>query len=147
LGAGDLEVEGSEQFVAQYQSALSELIDRLKSQPRPAAGGETAGRSSPASTVSEAGEPREFGEVLHSLPNGASGSDKILLAGSYVQRTDSNNSFSTGEANQLLLGQGVKLSNPSQALKNAIEAKRAFKVGSRYRVSKVGEDHLKSLTG
>jgi hypothetical protein len=94
-----------------------------------------------------AGEQQEFGEVLHSLPNSATGPDRMLLAGSYAQLASADNTFSTGEANQLLLGQGVKLSNPSQALKNAIAAKRVFKVGKRYRVSKSGEEHLKSLTG
>jgi hypothetical protein len=92
-------------------------------------------------------EKREFGEVLHALPNKASGPDQMLVAGWYAQDGSTDNTFSTGEANQLLLGQSVKIANPSQSLKNAIAAKRVFKVGSRYRVSKIGEQHLHSLIG
>jgi len=45
----------------------------------------------------------------------------------------------------LLIEQGVKLSNASQSLKNNVTAKRAFKVGSRYKVAKSGVDYLKTL--
>lgn len=149
LSAGDLEVEGTEEFVAQYADAIQTLIDRIEEQPSQSLGPrpEAATGAKPAATSAPAAEQREFGEVLHSLPSNASGSDRILVAGSYAQLASGDNTFSTGEANQLLLGQGVKLSNPSQALKNAIAAKRVFKVGKRYRVSKTGEEHLRSLIG
>jgi hypothetical protein len=71
----------------------------------------------------------------------------MLVAGWYVQQASADKTFSTGDANQLLLGQGIKLSNPSQSLKNAIGAKRVFKVGKGYKVSKTGEEHLKTLMG
>lgn len=147
LSSGELEVEGDEEFVQQYEEAIATLIGRLeKAQPvGPIA--KAAGDPSPAAPSPPAAEQREFGELLHALPNNASGPDRMLLAGSFAQLASGDNTFSTGEANQLLLGQGVKLANPSQALKNAIAAKRVFKVGKRYRVSKTGEEHLKSLVG
>jgi hypothetical protein len=149
LSAGDLEVEGTEDFVRQYADSIRTLIGRLEELPiqSPSAQPEAVGGSTPATATASAAEQREFGEVLHSLPSNASGSDRILVAGSYAQLASGDNTFSTGEANQLLLGQGVKLSNASQALKNSIAAKRVFKVGKRYRVSKTGEEHLKSLIG
>jgi hypothetical protein len=150
LSAGDLEVEGTEDFVRQYADSITTLIDRLEELPaihRVSPQAEALASSTPRAATASAAERREFGEVLHSLPSNASGSDRILVAGSYAQQASGDNTFSTGEANQLLLGQGVKLSNPSQALKNAIAAKRIFKVGKRYRVSKTGEEHLKSLIG
>lgn len=149
LTAGDLEVEGTEDFVQQYADSIRTLLDRLEGLPVQPVGppGQAIGDGASAATMGSAAEQREFGEVLHSLPKDASGPDRILLAGSYAQLASSDNTFSTGEANQLLLGQGVKLSNPSQALKNAIAAKRVFKVGKRYRVSKAGEEHLKSIVG
>ena len=149
LSAGDFEVEGSEEFVAQYGDAIQTLIDRLEKQPIQALGPAPEGAvgSTAAGVSAPPVEHGEFGEVLHALPAKASGSDRILLAGLHVQRGSEDTTFSTGEANELLLGQGVKLSNPSQALKNAIKAKRVFRVGSRYRVSKTGEEHLKSLVG
>jgi hypothetical protein len=147
LGTGDLEVEGTEGFVGQYDDAIQTLIERLKEQPAPlpTGGGGDAGGSARARSVDIAG--REFGEVLHALPSNASGSDQMLVAGWYVQRATGDSTFSTSAANQLLLGQGIKLSNPSQSLKNAIAAKRVFKVGKGYKVSKTGEEYLKTLIG
>jgi len=149
LSASELEVEGAEEFVAQYAEAINTLIHRLEDQPiqsptpvQAAAAGAPAGAAQAATA-----EPREFGEVLHSLPSNASGTDRILVAGWYAQRANSDNTFSTGEANQRLLGQGIKLSNASQALKGAISAKRVFKVGRRYRISRPGEEHIRSLIG
>lgn len=149
LSTGDLEVEGTEDFVRQYSDSISTLISQLEELPiqRVSPPAEAVGSSTPATATASGPEQREFGEVLHSLPGSASGADRILIAGSYAQLGSGDNTFSTGEANQLLLGQGVKLSNPSQALKNAIASKRVFKVGKRYRVSKTGEEHLKSLIG
>jgi len=149
LTAGELEVEGTEAFVAQYADAIEGLIGRLETQPLPTATSQpVAGPASAAGTSkSMPTELPEFGELLHGLPSNVSGPDRIVVAGWYVQQTNSENTFSTGEANQLLIGQGIKLSNPSQALKNAIAAKRVFKVGNRYRVSKAGEDHIKPFLG
>lgn len=147
LSAGDLEIQGSEDFVRQYADSVRTLITRLEELPVQNVRAQTqAAPGAPPAATAFSGEQREFGEVLHLLPSSASGSDQIVLAGSYAQPASADNTFSTGEANQLLLGQGVKLSNPSQALKSAITAKRVFKVGKRYRVSKAGEEQLKSLT-
>jgi hypothetical protein len=150
LNAGDLEVQGSEAFVGQYASAIQELIARLKdgqAHQGSREGGAGRAGAGPAAGGAPALGRREFGEVLHGLPNKVTGPDQILIAGAFAQEASGDNTFSTGEANQLLIGQGVKLSNPSQALKNAIAAKRVFKVGARYRVSKTGEQHLQSLIG
>lgn len=148
LSASELEVEGAEEFVAQYAQSIKILISRLENQPiqsptpvQAAPAGASPGRADAPT------EQREFGEVLHSLPSNATGADRILVAGWFAQKSGADNTFSTGEANQLLLGQGIKLSNASQALKGAISAKRVFKVGSRYRVSRTGEEHLRSLIG
>lgn len=149
LSAGELEVEGAEEFVAQYDEAINTLISRLEDQPiqSPTPVEAAAAGASPGAAQAAPTGQREFGEVLHSLPSNATGTDRILVAGWYAQTASADNTFSTGEANQLLLGQGIKLSNASQALKGAISAKRVFKVGSRYRVSRTGEEHLRSLIG
>lgn len=149
LSAGDLEVEGSEDFVAKYDGAIQTLITRLQEQPVPSPVGHgDAGASAGAGGSASTGiTGKEFGEVLHALPSTASGTDQILLAGWYVQQASADGTFSTSAANQLLVGQGIKLSNPSQGLKNSISAKRVFKVGKGYKVSKTGEDYLKTLIG
>lgn len=146
LATGELEVEGTEAFVSQYEETIAALLERLRTdgQAAPVSGPRETGASSPAPTAPAAGGDEPFGEVLHLLTS-KSGTDQSLLAGYYAAKASPDGSFSTAEASRLLVEQGVKLSNPSQSLKNNLNAKRAFKVGSRYKVSKVGLDHLKTL--
>jgi hypothetical protein len=144
LGMGELEVEGSSDFVAGYEENIRGMLARLESQsvkPASAASGGGAARAASAA----ASELGEFGEVFHLLPKTASGSDQILVAGYFVASKSSDQTFSTNEANKLLIEQGIKLSNPSQSLRNALTAKRVFKVGSRFRVSNTGEQYVLNL--
>jgi hypothetical protein len=72
----------------------------------------------------------------------------MLLAGAFAQSASDDNAFTTGEANQLLIEQGIKVGNPSQCMTNNLKAKRVFKVpGNKYRVSKQGHEHLQKLGG
>ena len=147
LSAGELEIEGTEDFVSQYADSIESVLERLRiegpSGPVPAAQAPaTAGSTGPTAAIAPGDEP--FGEVLHSLSS-KSGTDQILLAGYYVGRNATDGTFSTVDANKLLIEQGVKLSNASQSLKNNLASKRAFKVGNRYKVAKLGIDYLKTL--
>ena len=74
-----------------------------------------------------------------------SGTDQILLAGHYAAKVSSDGTFSTNDAHKLLIEQGVKLSNASQSMKNNLTAKRAFKVGGRFKIAKTGIDYLHAL--
>lgn len=148
LGTGELEVEGPDQFVDKYEEDIRMMLDRLREQPAVVRGGAASGGNGsmagrPISTIRA--ESGEFGEVFHSITNGATGADQILVAGYFAAMKNSEPTFSTNEANRLLIEQGVKLSNPSQSLKNNLSAKRVFKVGSRFRVSQTGEQHIQSL--
>lgn len=153
LTAGEFEVEGPEAFVQRYDSVVDDLLERVRSGPTPktaSTNGQkedvTGEQDESFSPTTEAAELLDFGEVLHSLPSKATSTDQILLAGHYVQQGSGDNSFSTNEANSLLVEQGIKLSNASQSLKNNLAAKRVFKLpGKRWRVSRPGEEYLKSL--
>lgn len=148
LGSGELEVEGTEAFVAQYEDDIRLLLTKLKEDKvafRSHQGADV--QPSRRSTTGPIHDGSEFGEVLHALPKSATGSDQILVAGSFVARSATDQTFSTTEANKLLIEQGIKLSNPSQSLKNNLVAKRVFKVGSRFRVSQTGEQHIRGLVG
>lgn len=146
LATGELEIEGAESFVSRYAESIDGIIERLHSEPTisqppaaiPVTGTVTAEGAAPPIKA----EP--FGEVLHSLAS-KSGTDQILLAGYYVAKSSSDGTFSTGEAHSLLIEQGVKLSNASQSMKNNLTTKRVFKVGSRFKVAKIGIDYLKTL--
>ncbi|MDT7570614.1 MAG: hypothetical protein QOE05_788 [Actinomycetota bacterium] len=151
LSTGELEVSGSEAFVSQYAESIETLLERLQSQgptvlpqhqlPNT---GQAQAAPAPQHAAASGADEEPFGEVLHSLTS-KTGTDQILLAGYYIGKGNPDGTFATGEAHAKLIEQGVKLSNASQSMKNNLVAKRVFKVGSRYKVSKQGVDHLKSL--
>jgi hypothetical protein len=150
LSTGEVEIEGSEEFISQYAESIDQVLERLKTDgpvaPPPQQAAAPMGVAAPAQAA-PAGAPANeepFGEVLHSLSS-KSGTDQILLAGYYVAKSAPDGTFSTTDAHSRLMEQGVKLSNASQSMKNNLNAKRVFKVGSRFKVSKTGVDHLNSL--
>ncbi len=144
LASSELEVEGNLEFIERYEKSIKDMLRRLDEQPvsaKTTRNGVGAGR-----VVVRGGEVGDFGEILHSLPRGATGSDQMLVAGWYAQKSATDDAFTTGDGNKLLVGQGIKLSNASQAMRGNLAAKRVFKVaGDRWRVSKQGEEHLKTL--
>jgi len=155
LATGELEVDGHQDFVSQYAESIAALLSRLIEQgptvvatvpaaTAAASSGNLTGNfgTTAGGTSSPVDEP--FGQVLHSLSS-KSGTDQILLAGYYHAKTTPDGTFSTNEAHKLLIEQGVKLSNASQSMKNNLAAKRAFKVGSRFKVAKAGLDYLVTL--
>ncbi|WP_314093980.1 hypothetical protein [Microbacterium foliorum] len=151
LSSGELDIRGSEEFVSQYADSIEDLLQRLRTEPIPAAAPVAPVLGSPdlaSIETSKVAQPstrlEPFGEALHTLAS-KSGTDQILLAGYYVSEASGDGTFATAEANKLLIEQGIKLSNASQSLKNVLAAKRVFKVGSRYKVARSGIDFLKSM--
>ena len=143
-GTHEVDIEGPEEFITKHESLIADILSRLPREAVSVGEPPAAEAASPVHPVRDLTE-LEFGEVLFMLPDAASGTDRVLLAGKFAQLMSDNNTFDTREANQLLLGQGVKLANPSQSLKNNLKAKRVFKFEGRYRVSRDGENHIESL--
>ncbi len=144
LASGELEVEGTLEFVDKYEKSIKDMLRRLEEEPIPVRKPREVG----ARAVSAAGSDDigDFGEVLHGLPKSATGADQMLVAGWFAQKASTDNAFTTADGNKLLVGQAVKLSNPSQAMRGNLAAKRVFKVsGDRWRISKQGDEHLKTL--
>ena len=73
------------------------------------------------------------------------GTDQILVAGHYAAMNNAQQTFVTAEANKLLVEQSIKLANPSQSLKNNLNSKKVFKVGSRFKLSRDGIDRVNEL--
>jgi hypothetical protein len=94
---------------------------------------------------SQASFAASLGELLNHLPRSATDADRMLLAGYDAQSRSPDNSFSTGEANELLTEQGIKVGNPAQSVKQNLVARRVFRYQRRYRVSQIGLDHLAQL--
>jgi hypothetical protein len=91
--------------------------------------------------------PDNFGEFYSKFPKGLSNVDKMLLASYFVQNSSEGKCFTVKEASDLLIEQGVSLSNPGVFNKHNISSKRIFKLsGKNFRVSDTGVDYIKSLT-
>ncbi len=141
LAQREVEIEGSESFVRGYERRIESLLERLLAQAaaQPAAAPPDATSSSPLGS---------FGEFIHHLPSRATEVDKMLAAGFWVQQGNPDRSFSTAEASRRLAEHGIKIGNPSQCVRQAMQAKRAFSVQKgRYRVAQRGQEHLRRLMG
>ncbi len=145
LTSREFEVEGSEAFVRAYAERFDELLGVMTTAPPPAAA-EPAAR--PAPEARPKASLGDFGEFVQQLPKSSTDVDKLLAAGFFAQSRSGDNTFSTGDANSLLLEQGIKVGNPSQCVKQNLNARRVFAVQrSRYRVSQSGVDYLRQLLG
>jgi len=94
--------------------------------------------------------PNTFGEWFHGFKNDINDSEKALITAYYVQKQSPQNDFKTSEVNKSLQEHGVKLSNPSNSLKNLSKKKLLFQTRKNgklkyMRVSSDGVNHLKSL--
>ena len=149
---GEVEIEGTEEFVTTYRTTLEELLKRLTdtsfaaivTQPSSVAS-LNAADSPEGSTPSD--DLPEFGEALHLLSPGATGTDKILIASFYASRRSADSTFSTADANKLLVEQGIKLANAAQSMKNNMDQKRVFRAGKNFRLSREGVQRVGSLLG
>ena len=144
LAQRSFEIEGREEFVRDMFQRLEETLlmapaaepGPLPDQPRLDAGPQ------------EPNPLGSFGEFIQRLPSSATEVDRMLAAGFWVQRQSSDEAFATGDANRRLTEQGVKLGNPSQCVRQSLNAKRVFAVQrGRFRVSLQGRQHLRQLLG
>jgi hypothetical protein len=148
LATGEFELQGPEAFVAQYDEFTRPLLERLaSSNPQAFTSAANSADVVQSTTANGAEQWPEFGEAIHRLPRGASGTDQILLAGFYASLMHSERTFATAEASKLLVEQGIKVSNPSQSLKNNMDGKKVFRVGNRFKISREGQDRVNALLG
>jgi hypothetical protein len=141
----ELEVEGSEAFVARYGERFEALLDALTASapaPGPAPAGAPVESRPPVEALGS------FGAFVQHLPRGATDVDRILAAAYYAQAQSGDNAFATADANRLLADQGIRIGNPSQCVKQNLLARRVFTLQrGRYRVSQQGVQQLGQLTG
>jgi hypothetical protein len=74
-------------------------------------------------------------------------SAQILVAGQYAAMAHGDQTFPTAEASRLLVEQGIKLTNPAQSMTNNLKAKRVFKQGKGYKISREGTERINQLLG
>ncbi len=141
---GEIEIEGSEDFIREQLSSMSEVLDQWKLQPISGIC-EVGSELSSDNKDQSSSVPVHFGEYYQKFPNTIKDTDRFLIAGYFVQSNSPNNSFSTGEANTNLRDNNVKLSNPSQAAVGLKQSKKIFKVENGWKVSETGISYLESL--
>ncbi|WP_372876727.1 hypothetical protein [Spongiibacter marinus] len=167
LKTGEIEFEGSEEFVQHQMDSLDSIIDLLSSSVVSGTSPES-NQSSISNEVEELSEneiaqessnhngdslavPESFGEWMHRFKDSINDIEKALVTAFYVQNQSDKNDFKTLEVNKSLRDHGIKLSNPSRSLKLLEEKKYLFqtrKEGQKVRFMRVSQDgmsHLKSL--
>lgn len=165
LKTGEIEFEGSEKFVQGQMDNLDVILDLLSSgYVGEEQGTESDGEYNGNSDVNEDGDdngnpapsldlsvPDSFGEWMHKFKDGINDIEKALVTAYYVQKEAPKNDFKTLEVNKSLRDHGIKLSNPSRALKLLEGKKYLFqtrKEGPKIRFMRVSQDglsHLKTL--
>ncbi len=143
LSTREVEIEGDGELLRTFAADIAELMRLVRE-----AGG--APQPAPAAATSPAAEGTlgSFGEYMQRLPNSATEVDRMLAAGFWVQENSPDRLFTTGEANRRLVDLGFKIGNPSQCVRQSIDAKRVFRVHKgHYRVTPLGRDHLRRLMG
>ncbi len=165
LKTGEVEFKGSENFVQNQMDNLDTIIDLLSSDAiLPATEANQGSEIDRTAIDEEINEPEDvindtsafqvpssFGEWLHKFKDTINDLEKALVTAYFVQHQSEKNDFKTLEVNNALREHGIKLSNPSQALKK-LEAKKYLfqtrKEGPKIRFMRVSQDglsHLKTL--
>lgn len=146
----EIEIAGDRETIEHFLERFDSIIHGFEVAPTPTAPAQIAASGqlplvqtgAPPAT----GMPAEFGEYLHEFPDSVSDINRVLIAASFVQANESENSFRTRDANALLQQQGIRVANASEGVRRNVSARRVFSVGhSRYRVSQVGFQHLQEL--
>ncbi|MFO0972126.1 MAG: hypothetical protein U1A27_01630 [Phycisphaerae bacterium] len=138
---GELELEGPAAAVAEW---WDKLWSELREPARAATGGASQRQALlPAASVEL---PDVFGEFYTEFRSDVTDVDKVLIAGAFIQGKETDRTFNTKAANQLLLDQNIKVANASENVRRLTQTKRVFVVSDgKFRVSAAGLDHLKTL--
>ncbi|MBU2515105.1 hypothetical protein KJ966_27630 [bacterium] len=167
LQSGEIEFEGSEEFVQNQIDNLDSVIKLLSSVKTTAITQRSdIGETEPMETDSETDEntqelnnnnsngeisvPNSFGEWLHKFKDDINDLEKCLVTAFFEQKNSQQNDFKTREVNNALKEHGIKLTNPSTSLKRLVEKKLLFQTRKNgtvkfMRVSQDGMQLLKSL--
>ena len=151
LNTREFEVEGDQEVVFKnFGELMGQYLEDIKKNPKASTTPTKAEKNNTESPVVNENSidqiPDSFGELYHKLPKTLSNVDKLLVAGFFIQKKSESNSFTIKDANDLLIHQGVKLSNPNAFNQSNLSTKRVFKLtGKNYRISDTGIEAVKSM--
>lgn len=156
LRAGEIEIEGSEDFVEKQIKTLESLLVLVKQGGSSFADDNTEKSTSVEgiSGLPEIGHadknniPDTFGEWMHTFKSEIMDLDKALITARFVQSKSKSNDFKTSEVNKALKEHGIKLSNPSASLASLVDKKLMFQTRKEgtLKYLRVSEDGQKSLS-
>jgi len=158
LKSGEIELEGSEDFVEKQILALESLVQLMgksvansdvEDLPSELLDDKSTAKPEPTASSSDI-IPSTFGEWMHSFKTDLNDLDKALITARFVQSQSKTNDFKTSEVNNALKEHGIKLTNASSSLNRLVEKKLMFqtrKVGvlKFVRVSVDGQKQLDTL--
>jgi hypothetical protein len=151
FSAGEVEIGGEADRVREWWDLLEADVSEFRKRftggaipPSPASPSVTSPeRPTRGNTLAVAAT---FGEFVHQFPPNVTDIERALIAGLFIQSGDANNNFTTGGVNELLLQQGVRLTNASASIRRNVDARRAIMLGSgQFRVSQAGIEYLARL--
>ncbi len=142
-GAGEFEIEGSENFVERHWKNLQPLIADASTPSHPS-GKASSNVSAPQVSSAKEAFPDSFGEYRNSFGK-LTKTDEVLIACNFVVRGSSASVFNNKEVGDLLKEHGVKVS-VSGSISNLLRSDRVFRDGTKgIRVSKEGFEHIAEL--
>jgi hypothetical protein len=158
---GELEFEGSEEFVKGQMDKLEAIVDIIaqlyvdeENNEIEEVVYEERKEVEESKLMLEEEKPLEvpetFGEWKHRFIDDTNDLDKVLMTAYFTQIKSGQNEFKTKEVNDTLKDHGIKLTNPSRTLDRLTDKKLTFQVRKSgkikfLRVSADGISHLKTL--
>jgi hypothetical protein len=159
LTTREVKWQGTESFVEKQQATINEFIAKLMADPVQAAPpsnqkSDSQGSNLPAlikepQRVSASNHtlevPNSFGAFYIQFRRDATVSDKMLIAGFYIQSTSSDTLFTHKEAADLLNEQSVPVSNSGVFVKSLHKTGKLYIQSGKYKVAEKGIEYLKQL--
>jgi hypothetical protein len=155
ISQGEIELEGSEKFLEKHQPTIDEFIAEAKKRPSTVTPNRVGEQITKHSNLEEnrpkivnqasINVPGSFGEFYTQFRKGISISDKMLIAGYYIQCTSDDGLFVPKDSAVLLNEQNVKITNPNAFVKSLLNGAKLYKQAGKFKVSESGIDYIKQL--
>jgi hypothetical protein len=145
LSTREFEIDADSDFVIQkFGDKIFEYLDIVKS-----SNSKTAAKSAneyDSTPIANSDVPNSFGEYYNKFPKGLNNVDKLLISCYFIQSSTEAKAFTVKEASDLLIDQGVKLTNANAFNTSNFNTKRIFKLtGRSFKVSDIGKDYINNL--
>jgi hypothetical protein len=145
LTTREFEIDAEPDFLFEkFGDRIFEYLDLLKSN-KTTVGDKNTVEEITKTIITNIDLPDSFGEYYNKFPKNLNNVDKLLISAYYIQSTNENKSFVVKDASDLLIDQGVKLTNANAFNTANLSTKRVFKLsGKNFKVSDIGKEYIKN---